>query len=351
MTKRRSITSISIGLAGSVAMCAQLSPALAQSSKAVGPQKCDVSMTVEDLLKVHPPKANKKYKIAVEEATLAGYWFQAYAYGAEKAALEAGAEITLDAGKGFLNQAQQLTNVENALSRGVDGILINPVDQKGAVAAVDAAEAKKVVIVASGTLVDSPKAFNIVQDDFVQGKVTAEFLAKLLPNGGEGIVMGGPANATWSAHRVLGLQNELKAHPTIKISTVTHQDVNPAEGLVKFTNAAQAHPKVDWIYSTYNLLLPASSIPPNYSKAAYLTSGYEPDTVIALKNGSLSAVVPVFPIWMGYVGMTYVIKKLNGEEIPATTCLPNMVASKDDIGKPGIEAGNIYPADWKPPVR
>jgi len=340
-----------IGIAGSILVSLQLTPAFSQTPKTVGAQKCDVSMTVDDLLKIRPPKAARKYKIAVEEATLAGYWFQAYAYGAEKAALEAGAEITLDAGKGFLNQAQQLTNVENALARGVDGILINPVDQKGAVAAVDAAEAKKVLIVASGTLVDSPKAFNIVQDDYVQGQVTAQHLAKLLPNGGEGIVMGGPANSTWSSHRVLGLQDELKSHPSIKISTVTHQDVNPAEGLVKFTNAAQAHPKVDWIYSTYNLLLPASSIPPNYTKALYLTSGYEPDTVVALKNDSLRAVVPVFPVWMGYVGMTYVIKKLNGEEIPKTTCIPNMVATKDDIGKAGIEAGNIYPAEWKPPVR
>lgn len=339
------------GVFGSAIVGLLCTPASAQNAKGVGPQKCDVSMSVEDLLKVRPPKANKKYKIAVEEATLAGYWFQAYAYGAEKAALEAGVEITLDAGKGFLNQAQQLTNVENALSRGVDGILINPVDQKGAVAAVEAALAKKVVIVASGTLVDSPKAFNIVQDDFVQGTVTGEFLAKLLPGGGEGIIMGGPANATWSAHRVLGLQDELKKHPTIKVSTVTHQDVNPAEGLVKFTNAAQAHPKVDWIYSTYNLLLPASSIPPNYSKAAYLTSGYEPETVLALKSGALSAVVPVFPIWMGYLGMSYVIKKLNGEEIPSTTCIPNMVATKANIGDAGIETGNIYPADWRPPVR
>lgn len=338
-------------IAGSAVAYVMGGAAWAESAKTVGPQKCDVNLSVEDLLKVHPPKPNKKYKIAIEEVTLAGYYYQAYAYGAEKAALEAGVEITLDAGKGFLNQAQQLTNVENALSRGVDGMLLSPVDEKGSVAVIDAALANKVVIVAAGTLVDSPKAVNIVQDDYMQGVVTGEFLSKLLPAGGEGIIMGGPANATWSAHRVLGLQDELKKHPDIKVSALTHQDVNPAEGLVKFTNAAQAHPKVDWIYSTYNLLLPASSIPPNYSNAAYLTSGYEPETVQALKAGTLRAVVPVFPVWIGYLGMTYVIKKLNGEEIPSTTCIPNVMVTKANIGDAGIEAGNIYPADWRPPVR
>src|SRR5882757_4455376 len=131
---------------GSAFACA--GPAIAQPATVVGPQKCEVNLSIEELLKVRPPKANRKFKVAVEEVTLAGYYYQAYAYGAEKAAREAGVEMSLDAGKGFLNQAQQLANVENALSRGVDGILIAPVDEKGAVAAVDAALAKKVTIVA-----------------------------------------------------------------------------------------------------------------------------------------------------------------------------------------------------------
>jgi ribose transport system substrate-binding protein len=333
-----------------IALGTPLSVGLAAAETSVSPQKCDVSLSLEDLTKIKPPTPNKRYKIAVEEASLAGYWFQAYAYGAEKAALEAGVDIILDASKGFLNQAQQLTNVENAIARRVDGILLNPVDPKGAVAAIDAALAKNVVIVASGTLVESPKAFNIVQDDYVQGIAGAEFLARLLPSGGEGIVMGGPANATWSAHRVVGFLDEMKKHTTMKVSAVTHEDVNPAEGVIKFTNATQAHPKVDWIYSTYSLLLPPSSIPPQYSKAVYVTSGYEPDIVQALKEGKLAAVVPLFPIWMGYLGLTNVIRKLNGEQIPVTTCLPNGVATKDSIGQSVIEAGNIYPADWRPPV-
>jgi ribose transport system substrate-binding protein len=339
------------GIFGGAVALALTGPAAAQSAHAVGPQKCDVSMSLDDIAGIRPPKAKKKFKVAVEEVTLAGYYYRAYAYGAEKAAQEAGVEMTLDAGKGFLNQAQQLANVENALSRGVEGILIAPVDEKGAVAAVDAAVAKNVVIVAANTLVDSPKAASIVQDDFMQGVVTGQHLAKLLPNGGEGIIMGGPANATWSTHRVFGIQDELAKHPAVKVSTITRQDVNPGEGLTKFTNAAQAHPKVDWIYSTYNLLLPASSIPPNYSAAIYLTSGYEPDTVSALKVGSLKAVVPDFPVTMGYLGMTYVIRKLNGEELPQTTCLPNLIVAKDDVGDARIEAGNLYPESWRPPAR
>jgi ribose transport system substrate-binding protein len=336
-----------------LALCAgtagALLPSGARSADSIGPQKCDVELSVSDALALHPPKAKRRYKVSVELVTLSGYYYQAFAYGAQKAASEAGVDVVINAGKGFSSQAEQLANVESSLARHVDGILIEPVDEKGAVAAIDAAAEKKVAVVAAGTLVDSPKAIRVVQDDYVQGVVTARALVQLLPEGGQGILMGGPANGTWAMHRVAGFQDEAKKHPSIKIDAVTHQDVNPAEGLTKFTNAVQAHPKVDWIYSTYELLLPPTSIPPNYSAAKYLTSSYDPETIKALDNGTVAMTVPVYPVWMGYIGMTNLIEKLDGGSPPAVTCLPNTVVTKEHMRDPGGAEGNLYPEGWKLP--
>jgi ABC-type sugar transport system substrate-binding protein len=133
------------------------------------PQHCDLSLSLAEMVKIRPPKAAKRYKISFAMISLAGYFYQGTAYGAVKAAEEAGVDLNLNASQGFATQAQQVSNVNNELSRGIDGLLINPVDVNGAVAAVEDAVAKGVPVVSIGTLVNTSKADRIVQDDYTQG--------------------------------------------------------------------------------------------------------------------------------------------------------------------------------------
>ena len=133
------------------------------------PQHCDLSLSLAEMVKIRPPKAAKRYKISYAMISLAGYFYQGTAYGAVKAAEEAAVDLNLNASQGFATQAQQVSNVNNELSRGIDGLLINPVDVNGAVAAVEDAVAKGVPVVSIGTLVNTSKADRIVQDDYTQG--------------------------------------------------------------------------------------------------------------------------------------------------------------------------------------
>jgi ribose transport system substrate-binding protein len=311
------------------------------------PQHCDLSLSLAEMVKIRPPKAAKRYKISYAMISLAGYFYQGTAYGAVKAAEEAGVDLNLNASQGFATQAQQVSNVNNELSRGIDGLLINPVDVNGAVAAVEDAVAKGIPVVSIGTLVNTSKADRIVQDDYTQGIAAAEFVASKLPSGGEGIVMGGPANATWALRRVAGFEDGLKKFPNVKISAITHENVDPAEGLARFTNATQAHPKVDWIYSTYNLQLPPNSVPTKYAKALYVAGGVDPLMVDALKAGTAAAALPDYAITEGYVGLSNLVRKLNGEKLPSVTCLPNGVVTKDDLSSLDMTSQNLFPAGWK----
>jgi len=311
------------------------------------PQHCDLSLTLDEIVKIRPPKANKRYKIAYSMISLAGYFYQGTAYGAVKAAEDAGVDLNLNASQGFATQAQQVSNVNNELSRGIDGLLINPVDVNGAVGAVEDAVAKGVPVVSIGTLVNTTKADRLVQDDYTQGIAAAEFVAEKLPNGGEGVVMGGPANATWALRRVAGFEDGLKKFPKVKISAVTHENVDPAEGLARFTNVTQAHPKVNWIYSTYNLQLPPNSVPTKYAKALYVAGGLDPLMVDALKAGTAAAALPDYAITEGYVGLSNLVRKLNGEKLPSITCLPNGIVTREELSSPDMTSQNLFPVGWK----
>jgi ribose transport system substrate-binding protein len=342
------VGSLALMITGIAAARAEDASKSATSSQALHTaQKCDQTLSLEQLAAFKAPKANKRYKVAYSMVSLAGYFYQATAYGATKAAEDAGVDLTLNAAQGFASQAQQITNVRNQLSRNIDGLVINPVDVNGSVAAVEAAAEKNVPVVSIGSLTNTAKAIRIVQDDYTQGEAAAEYIASKLPDGGSGVVMGGPANATWALRRVAGFQDELKKHPNLVISTVTNENVDPAEGLVKFSDAVRVHPKVDWIYSTYNLLLPPGTVPSNFSKALYVAGGLDELTISALKNATASAILPDYPVSEGYLGVAYLVRKLNGEELPSITCLPNGIVTSSNLESAAIQSQNLFPAGWK----
>ena len=121
-------------------------------------QKCDVTLSVDDLGNIHPPKAKRRFKIALVQVTLSGYFYQSWIYGAQKAAEEAGVDFTVAAGQGFSTSAQQVTRVENAIARGVDAVVLDPADVNGTIRAVDLAAEKGIPIISAGTLVNSPES-------------------------------------------------------------------------------------------------------------------------------------------------------------------------------------------------
>jgi len=315
------------------------------------PAQCDQAITVEQLANFKIPKAKKPYKIELSVPSFANPYIQAMVYGAQHAAGEAGVSLSLDAGKGFMDPASQITQLENALSRRPNAVLINPADPDGMAGTIDDAIDGGTPVIDVGTLSNSTKSDKLVQDDYTQGVIGADALHKFLPDGGEGILMGGPANATWARRRVAGFLDEIKKYPNLKINAVTSQDITPEEGLVKFTNAAQAHPKVDWIYSTGSFLLPPPSIPAEYRKAVYVAGGLTNVTNDALKDGAISAVLPDFPVGVGYLGVALAVERLNGDKIPVHNCAPVATMTKAELGQPVWAATSITPSGWNPPTK
>jgi len=309
--------------------------------------ECTETYSAEEMIAYEVPKANDDYSVALLEVSLAGYYYQAMAYGAQLAADEAGVDLTVLGGKGYQDPSQQLTDAQDLINRGIDGLVLAPVDPRGSAAIVDNADAKGIPVVNVSTGVENDKALKLLQDDYEQGQTSARALIELAPEGGEGIVMGGPENGEWSNLRVQGFEDELAKHPEFEIAAVTHQDVDPAAGLANFESAVQANPDPKWIYSVYAYILTPESIPSRYSDVPYVTTAYEPLVIGALENGSIDSTVANDPVAMGKMGVGMLVAQLNGEEVPSgTVCLPNTPLDKSDIGTP-VADFELYPESYE----
>jgi ribose transport system substrate-binding protein len=313
------------------------------------PAKCDLKLTVADLAEYKAPKAKKPYKIELSVPSFANPYIQALIYGAEQAAKESGVTLTVDAGKGFMNAAGQIAPLENALSHKPDALLINPAEPDGLAATIDDTVDAGTPVFDVGTLSNSEKSDKLVQDDYTQGVIATDALAKLLPSGGEGIVMGGPATSSFARRRVAGFLDGLKTHPNIKSTAIVNTDIDPQEGLTKFTNAAQANPKIDFVYPVGSFLLEPQSIPAEYRKAVYVAGSLTNVTLEALKDGSAAAILPDFPISVGYVGVSLAVHKLNGDPGKHFNCIPVDAMFKADIDNPVWVKNNILPVEWVAP--
>jgi ribose transport system substrate-binding protein len=311
------------------------------------PLACDRSFTPDELLSYRVPKADKRYKVTLMEVSLAGYYYQGIDYGAQQAAAQAGIDLTVVAGNGYTTPGPQLSQADDVLQRGTDAIILQPVDTEGSVPIVTSAKAKGVPVVDFSTEVDSKDvAAAVLQDDYELGRSGADQLAKAVPGGGNGILIAGPATATWSKKRVAGFEDELKKYPKFSVVAAPTQPVDPAAGLKDFTDAVQAHPKIDWIYSVFYYQLLPDSLPGKYKGLPFVTTGYEPAAIRSLQNGTLTVTSSVENVWMGYVAVAAAVNVLNKADAPKLVCLPTPSFTRNDIGGK-VADSELFPATFK----
>jgi ABC-type sugar transport system substrate-binding protein len=340
---------LSASLAASVLGAAASAQDLVFTDAERTPLACDRQLTVDDLAGWQVPKANEPYTIAISVPSFANPYIQALIFGAERAAEEAGVTLTVGAGKGFMDPASQITQFENAMTRQPDAVLINPADPAGLAATIEDAVAAGTPVVEVGTLSMATNSLKLVQDDYSQGVAAADALVEMMPDGGQGIVMGGPANASWSRGRVAGFLDAIADNANVTVSEVVSTDIDPQQGLTRFSNAAQANPQVDWIYAVGSFLLAPQSIPAEYSEATYLGGTLTSVSLEALQDGGADGVLPDFPISVGYVGLSLAVSALNGEENVQVNCIPNDVMNAEDLSNSVWVDSSIVPADWVAP--
>lgn len=310
---------------------------------------CDANLTPDQVLAFKVPKADRRYKVTLMEVSLAGYYYQGLAYGATKAAREAGVDLEIVAGRGYTTPEQQLKQMDNVIARKPDAILFAASDPRGSVPAVAAAKRAGIPVLNMSAEVESKDPFAFVlQDEYEMGRRGADQLARAVPEGGKGIVMGGPANALWSRKRVAGFTDRLKEkHPNLEVAETTNQLVDPAEGAKDFANAIQANPDAKWVYSTFVFQLPPDAIPDQYRELPYVTTGFEPIVIDALEDKTIDATLGVYNTAFGYIPLGRAVEHLNGDSPPRLTCLQPPDFTRDAIGTP-LAKNELYPAGFKP---
>lgn len=282
-------------------------------------------------------KASTKIKVGVTFMTLNSPFFEAMQRGVKEEAEKTGVEVVISDAQ--LNAAQQISSVENLIAQKVDVILLNAVDSKSVVPAVEAANKAGIPVICLDVMAEGGDiASFIASDNKAAGEMGGEFVASKLGGKGKVVILDGPPISSFQ-DRADGFESALKKHAGIEIV----QRINAVENsTTAFVNAADnilsAHPDLDAVlavndYGSIAVETAVKSSGKNFKVIAVGIDGME-DAIKAITGGDIVAgSVAQQPAEMGRIGIQTAVKLHNGETVEKTIDVPLEMLSKDNASK------------------
>lgn len=216
---------------------------------------------------------------------------------------------------------EQIADLQNLISQGVDAIIVNPSDPQALTPVIDIAVSKGIVVMAVDQAVDNEKAYVAANDQEEYGRVGAEWLFKEL--GGEGNVayLRGIAGAPADTDRDKGFQAALKDYPGIKIvSTVdTGWDYSKAgQQITQILNTAQ----IDGVWTSGTDYTVVNAFDATNTTPVPVVGQATNEFINQLTTRpEVKGAVVTNPAVIGAVGTELALRVLNGETVDRLTML------------------------------
>jgi len=228
---------------------------------------------------------------------------------------------------------RQIADVEDFIVKGVDVIIISPVDSQGVIAALARAQAAGIKVItvdiaaARGQVVS-----HIGTDNYTGGVRAGELMAQILGGSGKVAIIDYPTVQS-VVRRIEGFKHALKDHPGIEI-VAQQTGITRATALAAAQNMLQAHPDITGIFGFGDDAALAAA-------AAVKSAGLEQQVKVigfdglreareAVDSNVLAGVIRQFPQQIGALAIESAVKIMAGEDVPAEQPIVPGIYTKTD---------------------
>jgi inositol transport system substrate-binding protein len=253
---------------------------------------------------------------------------------------------------------RQLEQVRNFITRGVEGIIVVPKDAQTVIPMIREANRAKIPIV----LFNRPPAksdarsVTVVADNYTIAKATVSYLAELAMKSGrkhKAAILIGDLGDINSIGRRDGFDDALKTYgDAFEVVARIPTEWNQEKALAGMTNALQANPGINFVFTSSDLLLPSISsalkAAGKWKKAGepghVLLAGFDGDATAyqMLKDGYVDA-VGVQDVYFDTDATVQAILDLKaGRHVPETILDKGFVIHRDNVE---VEARRMWGAN------
>ncbi len=232
--------------------------------------------------------------------------------------------------------AKQLNGINDLIAKGVDGILISPIDAKALCSAFD--NAKKAGIpmmsIARGSACKS-QLLHVSMDEVKIGGEIAAWTAKAIGYKGDVAMLAGPAGAQAFINVAKGYTAEMAKHKNIKIVFRRELLLTRENGLKNGEDALVAHPNLKAIYGANDELgLGASqAVIAAGKKGKIIVTGMNgvPPARVAVRKGTMGMTVAMNPNAWGILGANTMADHLSGKAFGKKVHVNHLLVDKKNV--------------------
>ena len=292
-----------------------------------------------------PGAAPKKIRVAVIPKGMTHEFWKSIHAGAVQAARELDVDIIWKGSQKEDDRAQQITVVEDFISRGVDGIVLAPLDDRALTRPVADAvrEGIPVVIIDSALHSEDYTSF-VATDNYKGGVLGARRLGGLLGGKGKIFLVRYQEGSASTMERERGFLDTVKAEfPGLTILVQDQYTGATTETAYQLAeNLLGRFPDVEGIFtpnesSTFGTLRAVQEAG-IAGKVRFVGFDSSPKLVEALRRGDIQGLVLQNPMKMGYLGVKFIVAHLRGEAVPKVVDTGVEVATPENMDTPEIKA-------------
>jgi len=286
-----------------------------------------------------------KLQIAViPKGTSHPYW-RAVHGGAAKAAEEMDLNIIWNGPPSERARQQQIEIMQNFTARGVDGIVLAPLDSTALVRPVQTAVNRgiPVVIIDSGLETEAYSSF-VSTDNYKGGTMGAEKLGELMDGEGRALMMRYSPGSASTKNREQGFLDTIQEkYPDIElVSTDQYAGVTREESIKTAQDLISNYPDVEGIFcpnesSTFGMMRVLQKRGKSKERIKFVGFDATEDLANGLEKGLIDALVAQHPFKMGYTGVEMVYRAIQGKEVPKRKATPSVLVTPDNLEDPEIQ--------------
>ncbi len=301
-----------------------------------------------------PAKPAKAYHFElITKSNASPYWL-AVKEGADAAAAKWGVHVAFEAPASGLNLPAQIAMVNNAVTAGVDGIVLAAQNPKALLKPVQSAMAHHVPVIT----VDSGLSPNIADSFLATSNVgAAAALARytathLMDHSGEYAIIDFNHTSSTGIARPTGFEQGMKGFASIKrMGPVLYSENSISKGISLASNLLTEYPNLKVIFGANDrsALGPANAVARAHGKTRVVGFDADLGEIPFIHSGVIQASILQSPYDMGYYAVVELLDVIQGKSVPKRIDTPYFLLTPANLGsKAATAAIRQYAPKYQP---
>lgn len=221
---------------------------------------------------------------------------------------------------------EQLQQIAELLSLGIDAVVLNPVDSAAIRAGVQQVQAAAVPIVTVERRVQGATvSAHVASDNIAGGEMAAAYLAEALRGAGNVVELAGIPGTSAAQDRGAGFDRVMHTYPEITIVSREVANFDRREARRVFASILAQHPDLDGVFAHNDeMILGAIEAAQEEGRAEEIVFvGFDAtrEAIAAIESGLLRATIAQQPTEMGRLAVELAFEGVQGSAIPESVAV------------------------------